>query len=467
MQRSLLQNFLKVGGYKYTGEFVVFLGSIFISRYLTPDEYGVVAVVLIFYNFLALFSDLGFTSAIVREKEDSRFLSIAQTFFLLNGALIGLILLLLAYPISIFFHDNRLFHLSLLYAFILFIRRLPLTSEAVLLKKKKFIITARTEFLVASFTVLLIFILAVSGFSYWSLVLPYMLSPFIYFYYYRSFHRVPFRLLTRADLKLIRIKFGSLFIHLGSFNFTNYWEKNADKFLIGRLYGKSDLGIYNRAYMLVNLPSVFLAPLFRNVFFPIFQEKFDQPEYIKQEYKKLLHLISSISIVPWILLLYFPFEISTFLWGENWSRVGDYLGLLAIPMVLYVISGTTPILFILFREEKRLHQHGTIAGISTIGALTVGVFFSMKTMIYFFILNTLFIVIPSLCYFGFYKSFKFSMKEILEIWIVNYVVVAFLFVLIFFEMRYFMLYPLIFIGTYALIRFFLYIREFLLADSKT
>ena len=48
----------------------------------------------------------------------------------------------------------------------------------------------------------------------------------------------------------------------------NYWSRNADNLLVGRLYGTSDLGIYNRAYNLLTFPLSLITGLIRTELFP-------------------------------------------------------------------------------------------------------------------------------------------------------------------------------------------------------
>ena len=85
-----------------------------LTRYLTPDDFGLFSVGLIFIGFMEFFSGAGVSAILIQEKKvsDEQF----STFFWINlliGLFFSLLLVLIAPVIAVFFKDEKL--VSLLY----------------------------------------------------------------------------------------------------------------------------------------------------------------------------------------------------------------------------------------------------------------------------------------------------------------------------------------------------------------
>ena len=90
-----------------------------LTRYLTPDDFGLFSVGLIFIGFMEFFSGAGVSAILIQEKKvsDEQF----STFFWINlliGLFFSLLLVLIAPVIAVFFKDEKL--VSLLYICLLY-----------------------------------------------------------------------------------------------------------------------------------------------------------------------------------------------------------------------------------------------------------------------------------------------------------------------------------------------------------
>ena len=54
---------------KYTTVILGLLFSAVLSRLLSPEDYGIVAVVTVFTNFFSLFADMGIGTAVIQNKK--------------------------------------------------------------------------------------------------------------------------------------------------------------------------------------------------------------------------------------------------------------------------------------------------------------------------------------------------------------------------------------------------------------
>jgi len=93
---------------------VIRLGSnLVLSRLLFPKAFGLMAIVQLFMQGLAMFSDIGITPAIVQHKDGNQeeFLNTAWTMQVLRGFVLWACLCILAYPVSLFYDDAQLRYL--------------------------------------------------------------------------------------------------------------------------------------------------------------------------------------------------------------------------------------------------------------------------------------------------------------------------------------------------------------------
>jgi len=458
MQLVFIKNFFKLGLFKYSEDFLLFVGSIIISRLVGPSEYGVVVIVTIFYGFLDRFTDIGLTAFIIREKESDELLVTVQYFFLILSVTLGAALLLLAFPISLFY-SAEVFAPCIAYVGIMLLNALPRASAAALLKKQSFDLIARTGLVSTVFMLLLSVTLAFLGFSYWVLIIPQFFPPLISLYFYRKRLIVPFKVPTRGQMKEVLERCKPLIKNLSLFTVLNYWARNTDNFFIGKLYGEGRLGLYNRAYSFSNLPVRLIGNVFSKIQLAIFQEKIDDVDYIRRQYKQLLNLLTSVIVVPFVILYLFAEEVVLLLWGKTWLDVAQYLPLLSIMMLVFIINITVNDMLILFRKEKYISITAMITGLSTIVSLSIGVFISIKAMIYIYVLNILLINSIAVIYICFHKVMKFTAREIVEVWLCNWLTAFSLILLNIFDMRKYHLAPLVFLMVVSTYKFIVYVKQ--------
>jgi teichuronic acid exporter len=458
MQLVFIKNFFKLGLFKYSEDFLLFIGSIIISRLVGPSEYGVVVIVTIFYGFLDRFTDVGLTAFIIREKESEELLVTVQFFFIALSVSLGVVLLLLAFPLSLFYSAEVLAP-CIAYVGIMLVDALPKASAAALLKKQNFNLIAKTGLISTIFMLILSVALAFLGFSYWVLIIPQFFPPLISLYFYRKELIVPFKVPTRSQMKEALERCKPLIKNLSLFTVLNYWARNTDNFFIGKLYGEGRLGLYNRAYSFSNLPVRMIGNVFSKIQLPIFQKKVDDVGYIRQQYKQLLNLLTTVIAVPFVFLYLFAGDVVLILWGKTWLDVAVYLPLLSILMLVYIINITVNDMLILFRKDKYISISSMIAGLSTIIGLSIGVFISIKVMIYIYVLNVLLTNSITVIYIVFYRVMKFKAREIAEIWLCNWLTAFSLILLNIFDLRKYHFIPLAIFVAVSTYKFIVYVKQ--------
>lgn len=442
LEKSLLKRFLGFGVYRYAGEFLSFMSSIVLSRFLGPEEYGLVAMIVIFYGFFSKFTDIGLSDAIVREPNKEYFLESVHIIYIGKGLVLAGFMALASYPISLFFDRPILQYVGLTYAAALFLYAFPKAAIASLRKQEKLTLIAKVEFWAVIFHALLSIILAVSGFSYWALVIPHVCTPFFYIIFYRRYVQIPFRF-HRSALKDAWNRVKSLVYSFGALNFFQYWEQQADIFMVGKLYGVGRLGLYNRAYTLTNLPMNLLIPQINIILLPVISNLNYSRDQLRLELIRVIKLILSVCIIPFAIFVLFPYEISVFLWGEEWRQVGNYVQVLCLIILLQGFILASRSLYVLFKKERKLLEYGLISGTVNVVLVVIGAYYSIELMIYLLVGGMLFINLPLCMYIGYYKAFGFTAYQIWDIVSYNYIGAIVVLALHIFQLEQFIIYPVI------------------------
>lgn len=87
---------------KYSGIVISLIYSAILGRILSPQEFGIVAVILVFTTFFSLFANMGIGPAVIQNKtmnhNDNRSI-FALTLYL--GIIISILFSIISYPISL------------------------------------------------------------------------------------------------------------------------------------------------------------------------------------------------------------------------------------------------------------------------------------------------------------------------------------------------------------------------------
>ncbi|PPK87991.1 O-antigen/teichoic acid export membrane protein [Neolewinella xylanilytica] len=424
-QRQIVNNFLKVGLLKYSGLVVTFAGSALVSRQLDPEEYGVQAIGAIYFGVVTLFLDAGFSLAVIREVDTPAFQRSVRLFALGMGALLGSLLILAAYPIAWWYGMPEITWVLVLYGVCAFLNAIPIVHEAILSRREQFGYIARVALLATVVQVIATYLLARAGFSYYALILPLLAVPLLKYAFYhgkvdliargRPWRQLPFR----ASFRRIR----SLMVNLSVFQVLLYVSSNIDNLYLSKLYSTANLGLYNRAYNFNRLPLTIVSGVISTIQLPMFERIRQEGQNVKYEFTQYIHLLGGIAFPAVVIFHLFPYEISAFIWGEDWRQVGAYLYPLSILLPTSLMISAAGNLFIVFRGERFLVYNTAISSLAQIVGASIGVYYSIEGMIVGIILGNLFGSLPVTMYFGFYRLFGYTLWEIFRVWWFNYLMV--------------------------------------------
>lgn len=434
-RKSFFKNVIILGGYSYLTQFLSLLSSVVLSRLLLPSEYGFVALITVFTGFIATFADAGLSLLIIRSDYNRLFHKSINFLSFIIGIILCLIVVALAYPIALFYKNNALILPTLVLSLNFVIGSLTAVPFGILSKRLRFNKMGQIELIRGIFEIIIMIVLAYFKFSYWSLVIAPIIAGLVRVFLYNRNAGIQFSFMKLKYLIIAIRKAKSIVGNLTSFNLINYWASNADNLIIGKVYGAASLGIYDRAYKLLNMAIGMITSLFGKILMPSLKELSNKGGDVNKEYMNTLGLISLINYPISVVFILFAKPLVIFLWSATWVQVADLLPYIGVLILVRTLNSTTGNIFILYNKEKTLNLIGIPTNIIIVSAIALGAVFSMVHVLRFYALAFVGIDIPFVMYYGFKKSFGFQSKTILTFWLPKILICLLLIFAIWFKMK--------------------------------
>ncbi len=231
---------------------ITLISTMILARLLTPEDYGLLAMVMPLVIFVGLLKDFGLTSATIQmEQISSEQINSLFWITLLVGLVLFTLVVICAPVIGWFYSDPRATSITIALATTFILYGLSAQPRAILRREMKFNLIARVEILAQFAGIVTAIIMAVLGYGYWSLVALYLVNElFLALLVWKLTLWRPDRHFSLANITGM-LKFGA---NVSGSQLFSYMGRQADNILIGWRYGAAQLGLYAKAYGLLMLP---------------------------------------------------------------------------------------------------------------------------------------------------------------------------------------------------------------------
>ncbi|UCG53776.1 MAG: lipopolysaccharide biosynthesis protein [Candidatus Latescibacterota bacterium] len=299
------------------GKFLLTLGSTAIlARILTPEDFGLIAMVIVIIGFIGIFKDMGLAMATVQRAEINH--GQVSTLFWLNLAIsIGIMAITsaLAPLLAAFYKEPRVTGITVVLAITIIFSGLTVQHQALLRRQMRFAALAVVEVSALLIGAAVAITCGLAGFRYWSLVILHVVREIVtMFGVWVLCGWRPGAPVRKSGVRSM-IAFGA---HLTGFNIVNYVARNVDKMLIGWYWGAAPLGLYNNAYRLLLLPIQQINVPLTSVAVPTLSRLQEQRERYRAYYRRGV-LLTVAAGMPIVAFLFVAAEkaVLTFL-GSQW-----------------------------------------------------------------------------------------------------------------------------------------------------
>lgn len=317
----------------FSSQGITFLVGLVLARLLTPEDYSLLGIIIIFISVFNSIVDSGFSNALIRKNNatDKDY----NTVFVSNlgiSVFLCAVLYLLAPAIADFFSRPPLTDLLRVMSFIIIINAFAIIQRTILMKNIDFKTQTKIS-LISSISSGIVGIgMALVGFGVWALVGQQIsrqgLNTIFLWVYAKWFPKIQFSLESFKEL------FGFGWKLLVSGLIDTVWRE-IYQVVIGKCYAPAMLGQYTRAQQFASIFSSNLTSVVQRVSYPVLSSIQDDKVRLKAAYKRI---VKTAMLPTFILMLGMAGSAKSLiqvLVGDQWLPAVPLLQLICFQMMLY------------------------------------------------------------------------------------------------------------------------------------
>ncbi|WP_300697957.1 lipopolysaccharide biosynthesis protein [uncultured Bacteroides sp.] len=405
MKRDIASGVLYIAIAKYSSMALQLIVTAILARILCPSDYGAIAIVTVFINFFNILGDIGIGPAIIQNKKlDEEDLENIFSTTIYMGVLLSIIFAGSASLLSNYYDNDILFEICLWLSLLILAYCSNIVPQNLLYKEKRFKLISISSLCINILTGSASVATAYMGWGIYALVLSQLLSAFATTLFFYSRKRIRFRIIPNP-LALKKIMSFSIFQFL--FNLVNYFGRNADKMLVGRYLGMTELGYYEKSYRLMMLPLQNITFVISPVLLPVFSTLQDNPREVGDKYFNMLKILSYVAFPLSVILYFCSAELVLCFFGDQWYGAIHPFKILTLTVGLQILTSTTGAIFQSINKTKQMFYAGACGALFMIVSfiITLNVWGTTESVAYGYLvaqlLNTVqcfYLIAHSLCY---------------------------------------------------------------------
>lgn len=310
-----------------------FLVQLVLARLLLPEQFGLIAMVAVFVALANAVVDSGFANAIVQKSDLSEAdRTTALVFNIIMGVVMGGVLWLSAPRIAGFYDNSELIPVVRWLSLSLVLGSFGGVHAALLTREMAFRKTALASVPATLLSGVVGITMALSGMGVWSLVgqtLTQQAARSLLLWWASRW---------RPQQGFSADSFRSMFPYgsrLALSSMLDQGFQNAYVLVIGKLFTPADVGFYQRAKSLQQLPVANIYSILGRVLFSLFSELQSEPERLRRVMRRALQLGSLAIFIPMAALAALAEPLVVFLIGEKWLPTVPMLRPLCVLGALY------------------------------------------------------------------------------------------------------------------------------------
>ena len=384
MSESLKQKTVKGVGWSFADNIansgITFLVGLVLANILTPEEYGIMAMVTIFIAVSNSIVDSGFSNALIR-KINIRSVDYNTVFYfnLIVSIFLYLILYVSAPAISVFFKEPVLVDVMRVIGWILIINAFAIIPRTIFVRNINFKAQTKVS-LIASVSSGVIGIgMALAGWGVWSLVGQQLSRQLLNTVFLWIFCR--WRPLWEFSIQSFKelFGFGSKLLASGLID-TIY--RDIYYLIIGRFYSAADLGQYTRASQFNTIFSSNLTTVVQRVSYPVLSSIQNEPERLLGAYRRVIKTTMLITFACMLGLAAVAKPLIVILIGEKWLPAVYFLQIICFSGMLYPLHAINlNILQVKGRSDLFLKLE-IIKKIIAVIPIAIGIFYGIEFMLW-------------------------------------------------------------------------------------
>ena len=328
---SLFWKILENGG----SQGVQFIVSILLARLLSPAEYGIVAIVLIFTTIANVLVQNGFSSALIQKQNaDDLDFSSVLIFNIFLSILIYILLFLISPAIAGIYNRAELIKILRVMGIIIIPGSIISVQNSYVARNMKFKMLFIATFFASVISGGISVFMAFSGMKVWALAF----QQIVYYFALLIILGIGIKYFPKLRFSMERLgtmfAFGSKLLVA---SLLDTFFTNIHGLIIGKAYSEEMLGAFNRGEQFPKLVVTNLSSAIQSVLLPVMSKKQDSKEDIKKLLKSSIKL-STFVVAPMMCgLAAVSDNLILLLLGEKWSFAIPFLQMMCFSYVFWPI----------------------------------------------------------------------------------------------------------------------------------
>lgn len=358
---------------KYANVIIGILVTAVLSRLLPPEEFGVVAIATVVISFLSIFADIGLTASVIQYKglKDSD-LNILFSISLYLGVALSAFVFIGGSYLSSYYKEPILTSICQFMSINLFFTTLSVVPNAIFYREKMFKQIAVRSFFAQIVGGIIAVLWALRGGGIYALIINPIFSSLLIFII--SYRRFPLRFHYRFSLASVAHIFNySLFQFL--FNIINFFSRNMDTLVIGKVLGPSVLGYYDKAYRLMSLPLQNITQVITPVLHPLLSGHNTEAGYLMRTNETMSKILALIGFPMSIWLYFVSEELILLFFGDQWYAAVPAFKMLSLTVGIQLVLSSSGSFFQTSGDTRSLFVCGLFSAVLNVTAIMVGTFY--------------------------------------------------------------------------------------------
>ncbi|MGE0622652.1 MAG: lipopolysaccharide biosynthesis protein [Pseudomonadales bacterium] len=360
---------------------VQILIGLVLARVLLPDDFGAIAIVLVFTSILGVVVDAAVTQPIVqRRTEDLETLSGAFRLALVLGLVLFLALVAAAEGVAWIYAHPDLGSLIKITGVLVLCEAAATVPKALLMQRLDFQSIAMADVAAVSLGGVTALALALIGVGVWSLAAQQLVGATV-----RTgvmWRKADWRPSNHGSTIRTAGSFRSYAVPMIGAGFLNAVFSNLYSIVIGRAFGMGELGLYNRALVLQQLPARSLTDAVGRVMFPHFASCRKDTMRLKAEVRESIQLLMVIVAPVCLGVASIAETLVQVVLNDRWLGMVPLLWMLGVIGITYPLHVVNLTLLRSLGHSDRFLRLELIKQALTLGNIAVTWQFGLSAMVF-------------------------------------------------------------------------------------
>jgi O-antigen/teichoic acid export membrane protein len=372
--------------------------AVVMARLLTPEDFGLVAMLTALTGFAPMLIDFGLGDA-TAQKSRLTHGEVSSLFWIGfgMGLLIAVSLAVASPAIAWLYREPRLRSITVISAITFLLLGMSGQHLALLRRTMQFGVIAKIEIISNLAAMLVPMALAYLGFGYWALVVRPIVSGACLMAGAWSWCRwkpgVP---VIDQEVKSM-VRFG---MNIVGFTTSNFVGRASDRVALGLCYQPSDVGYYQNALAMYENTLLALLASVHNVGSVALSKLQSDRVRLKQKYLSAMSSLAFFAMPASAVLAVIAEDLLVLLLGEKWRVAGGLLSIMALRGILHVVGTSQGWLHLSIGRADRWMRWGGVASIVQLLAILAGLSFGVRGVAISFAVAGSLLAFPSISYAG-------------------------------------------------------------------